>query len=91
MDKKHECIICKHYGIRTSEVEILEKNHIFDDSGLPVPISLCRKHAVELFKQGQKIFLLSHYKILVDLVASDDTKFLEVLEKTIKKHPNRIF
>jgi hypothetical protein len=90
MAKKKECTICKHYGRKTLEDQNLEKTQIYDETGTPVPINLCKAHSVELFKSGQKKFLLNHYKILVDLVASDEPKFLEILEKTIKKFPGSI-
>jgi hypothetical protein len=93
MAKQKACTICKHYGIETppDKQGELEKTNVFDESGTPVPILLCKKHSVELFKMGQKKFLLSHYKILIDLVGSDEMKFLEVLEKTIKKNTDQIF
>lgn len=85
MSKKIECTICKHYGNESPAGEEFEKTQIYDETGAPVPIRLCRSHSVELFKMGQKKFLLSHYKILVELVASDEPKFINVLEYTAKK------
>lgn len=89
--KKVECTICKHYGDETDDSKMLERTKIFDESGNPVNIILCRKHSVELFKLGQKKFLLTHYKILVDIIASDETKFLDILEKTIKSNADKIY
>jgi hypothetical protein len=89
--KRNECTICKHYGDETDKSKPLERTKVFDEAGNPVNILLCRKHSVELFKLGQKRFLLSHYKILVDIIASDETKFLDVLEKTIKGNPDKIW
>lgn len=91
MSKKKACTICKHYGVETPDEAVLERTQVFDETGTPVPILLCRSHSVELFKNGQKKFLLSHYKILVDLVGSDEMKFLEILEKTVKKNTDRLF
>lgn len=90
MDTKHYCVICKHYGIYHPEGTYLERTQIYDEEGIAVPILLCKKHSVELFKRGQKMFLVSHYKILVDLMDSDDIKFLEVLEKTVKRNQDKI-
>lgn len=93
MSKPKLCTICKHYGLETP-VELredLEKTQIFDEQGRIVTIQLCRKHAVDLFKTGQKRFLLSHYRILIDLVGSDELKFIELLEKTVLKNPNKIY
>ena len=89
MKKKVECTICKHYGNATPEGE-LERTQLYDDVGSPVKVNLCRSHSVQLFKLGQKKFLLSHYKILVDIMDSDEPKFLKVLEFTVKKHPESI-
>ena len=86
-----ECTICKHYGRTTDEPSKLEKNQIYDEVGTPVTILLCRNHAVELFKSGQKRFLTSHYKILVDIISSDETKFIEVLERTVRENMDDIF
>lgn len=91
MSKKRECTICKHYGRPTPDESSLERTQVYDETGSPVPINLCKSHSVQLFKLGQKKFLLSHYKILIDLVASDEPKFLEVLEKTIRKNQESIF
>jgi len=90
MGQERECTICKHYGLPTAASEILERTKLFDEEGAPAVIDLCVKHSVDLFKIGQRRFLLEHYKILVDLIASDEPKFLEILEKTIKKYPNQI-
>jgi len=87
--KKHECTICKHYGQKTATK--LERAQLFDEVGTPININLCRSHAVELFKNGQKKFLLSHYKILVDIISSDETKFLDILEKTIRGNLDEIY
>lgn len=91
MAKKRECTICKHYGRKSPESDDLERTQVYDETGAPVPINLCKAHSVELFKKGQKNFLLSHYKILIDLVASDEPKFLDVLERTVKKYPDKIY
>ena len=89
--KQKECVICKHYGEETSNTHQLEKTQIFDEIGNPLMILLCRSHAVELFKMGQRKFLLGHYKILVDIISSDETKFLEVLEKTVRSNRNDLY
>lgn len=90
MAKSRECTICKHYGIKTALSEDLERTQLYDETGTPVLIFLCRSHSVDLFKMGQRKFLLGHYKILVDLVDSDEPNFLDILERTIKKYPDQI-
>jgi hypothetical protein len=90
MSKKKECTICKHYGKAGAADQYLERTQVYDETGAPVGIYLCKSHSVELFKMGQRKFLLSHYRILVDLVDSDEPKFLEVLEKTVKRFPGEI-
>ncbi len=86
-----ECTICKHYGERTDSPRNLEKEQIYDEVGTPVNILLCRKHAVDLFKNGQKKFLIKHYKILVDIISSDEVKFLDILEKTVRENLDEIY
>ncbi|MBD66813.1 MAG: hypothetical protein CME62_16540 [Halobacteriovoraceae bacterium] len=86
---RKECTICKHLGHKTQGS--LERAQLFDEVGTPISIYLCRAHSVELFRSGQKKFLLSHYKILVDVISSDETKFLDVLEKTIRSNMDDIF
>lgn len=89
--KKKECTICKHHGQATLCQDSLEREFIFDETGTPIAIHLCRHHSVELFRMGQKKFLVQNYRILVDLVSTDEPKFLEVLEKTVKKYPELIY
>lgn len=86
-----ECTICKHYGERTDAPGKLEKEQIFDEVGTPVNILLCRKHSVELFRNGQKKFLIKHYKILVDIISSDEVKFLDILERTVRENLDEIY
>ncbi len=90
MSKKSECTICKHYGKQTPKGETLETAQLYDDNGAPVPIALCRTHSVQLFKLGQKSFLLSHYRILADLMDTDEKKFINLLDRTVRKFPDLI-
>jgi len=85
------CTICKHYGEETDTTHELDRQELFDEVGTPVSILLCQNHAVELFKSGQRRFLVSHYKILIDIISSDEVKFLEILEKTVKKNFDDIY
>lgn len=85
------CTICKHYGEANFEEKNLEKAQLFDETGTALNIFLCRKHAVELFKNGQRKFLVDHYKILVDLISSDEMKFIEILQKTVRENMDDIF
>lgn len=86
-----ECTICKHYGMPNQSPETLERAQVYDEVGTPVNILLCRNHAVELFQTGQKRFLVSHYKILVDIISSDEMKFLDILEKTVRDNLDDIY
>ncbi len=87
---KVECTICKHYGDESEDLQ-LERATIFDNAGTPVPLLLCRQHSVELFKMGQKKFLVNHYKILVEIISSDETKFLDLLERTVRENLDEIY
>ena len=86
-----ECTICKHYGEPTVQDRELDRQVIFDEVGTPVAIHLCNKHAVDLFKNGQRRFLVQHYKILVDIISSDEVKFLDILEKTVRENLDDIY
>lgn len=90
MSKKRECTICKHYGKATAEPDNLERTNLYDETGSPVAVNLCRSHSVQLFQSGQKKFLVAHYKILTELLASDEPKFLELLQKAAKSNPDLI-
>ena len=90
MERKQYCVICKHYGIHTEPETELDRANLYDEDGMSLTILLCRKHSVQLFKMGQKMFLLNHYKILVDLMDSDDTKFLQILEDTVKNNKDKL-
>ena len=81
-----ECTICKHYGEPTDDPEILEKAQIYDEVGTPVSINLCRQHSVDLFRKGQKKFLVQHSKILVDIISSDEAKILELIAQTVRNN-----
>lgn len=89
--RTRECTVCKHYGLETGQPEKLEHTKLFDEGDRVVNVLLCRKHSVDLFKQGQKNFLLDHYQILNEVINSDEPKFIELLEKTYRNNMDRIF
>ncbi len=84
------CTICKHYGRQTPSTEKLEKATLFNEEETVV-IHLCRSHSVDLFKNGQKNFLLAHHKILQEVVSSDSPDFLELLEKVFKENYHELY
>jgi hypothetical protein len=90
MAKKRECTICKHSNLETPKGEDLENSFLYEEDGEPIKIHLCRRHSVQLFKLGQKSFLLAHYRILVDLIDSDEKKFINILDKTVRKFPDSL-
>jgi hypothetical protein len=90
--KKRVCTICKHLGIHHHEQQQLDTGYLYDGvRARSVKLNLCRSHAVELFRQGQKKFLISKRKILYDLVNSDEKDFIRILEKTVQKHAHQIY
>lgn len=93
MSTKKVCTICKHLGVIKDSEEEVEIGYLFDGLaiGTPVKIRLCRKHSVELFKQGQKKFLLEYRRILYDLVNSDEMEFIKILEKTVRNNLDLIY
>lgn len=89
MNKK-KCTVCKYYNKNHFDQQ-LEGAEIYDYNGLRIPLLLCRKHSVDLFKVGQRRFLLDHYKILVGLVGFEDYRFLEVLHKNYRNNSDDIY
>jgi len=93
MSKSRECTICKHLGKKTYEDLELEAGFLYNelDGPAPVRVRLCRPHSVELFKLGQKKFLLNYKKILFDLVNSDEMEFVKILERTVRNNLDAIY
>lgn len=89
MSKDNRCVICKHKGISNSSN--LDANRIYNKSGSPIKVLLCRSHAVELFQIGQKNFFLQHHKILFNILNSDEVEFLVVLHDTVKEHIDSVY
>lgn len=85
-----QCTICKHYGLATPSPNKVERVSLFDGEE-SISIMLCQAHSVEIFKSGQKKFLLAHHKILEEVVSSDSPKFLELLEKTFKENYHELY
>lgn len=83
------CVICKHLD-ETRETS-LSFNYVYGNEGVPIRVLLCRKHEVELFKAGQKKFFLNYYKILADIVDSDEVEFMRLFEKTVRANLNEIY
>jgi len=88
-----ECTICKHNGERSSDLGELEAGFLYNDIDHPatIRIRLCRSHSVELFKIGQKKFLLEYHSILHDLVNSDEMEFIKLLDRVVKKNLDAIY
>lgn len=84
MKKDTKCIICKHKDLPVSSKYSHEM--IFDDKGNSVDITLCHGHSVDLFKSGQKNFLLKHHDILHSIISSEDSKFIRVLTQTARTY-----
>jgi hypothetical protein len=93
MGKIKACTICKHLGKNVAESTELEASFLYNDIENPasVKIRLCRAHSVQLFKLGQKKFLLHHKQILYDLVNSDEMDFVRILERTLHKNQNSMY
>ena len=90
MNESKKCTICKHLGLETPNLLDVERSYLYENNGDAVAVFLCRTHAVQLFKLGQKSFLLSHYQILNDCVDTDEKKFINILEQTVRKFPDYI-
>lgn len=88
--KSHYCVICKHQGDHR-EYDRIETCTLYDDCGQVVKIQLCPFHSTDLFKKGQKKFLLNNYKILVDLFETDDPKFIDMLRRNFERYKDEIY
>jgi len=93
MEKVKACTICKHLGKVTEESRDLDASFLYNDIDNPasIKIRLCRSHSVELFKLGQKRFLINHKQILHDLVNSDEMEFIRILERTLHKNLDALY
>lgn len=83
------CVICKHMGNQFSSK--LEQNTVYGHGDEPIRVILCRNHAVELFRCGQKRFFIRHYHILFDVLETQENAFLDVMYKTIKNSLDDIY
>ena len=81
--KPRECTICKYYGKRNAHNP--SKEVVYDENNTPIVIHLCRHHAIELFKLGQRRFFLKHFAMANDVIGSDESKFLDLLLRTASK------
>ena len=88
MEKVKACTICKHLGKIRKESIDLDASFLYNviDNPASIKIRLCRSHSVELFKLGQKKFLINHKQIMYDLVNSDEMEFIRILERTLRKN-----
>lgn len=90
MSKKDpRCVICKHLDVRLSGN--LNHNFVYGEEGAPIRVLLCRRHEVELFKSGQKKFFLNYYRILLEVIDSDEVEFMRLFERTVHEHINDIY
>lgn len=88
-NKDHRCVICKHLDMMHSDN--LNFNFVYGEHGNPIRVLLCRRHEVELFKGGQKKFFLNYYRILLDVVNSDEVEFMKLFEKTVRSNLDKIY
>ena len=90
--RRKVCTICKHLGLDHHHEQQLDTGYLYDGvRARSIKLILCRSHAVELFRQGQKKFLISKRKILYDLVNSDEKDFIRILEKTVQQNTDLIY
>lgn len=89
---KKKCTICKHLGKSTKCHEELDMGYFYDGYSVlgPVKARLCRSHSVELFKRGQKRFLLNYRSILYDVINSDEVEFIRILDETVRRNERTI-
>ncbi|MCO4753669.1 MAG: hypothetical protein KC478_04270 [Bacteriovoracaceae bacterium] len=89
MKKDKRCVICKHMD--SLGTDNLNYNHVYSETGQRIDVLLCRKHDVELFQMGQRAFFLKHHKMLLNVVGSDEGKFISLMGRTVQKYYNQIY
>jgi hypothetical protein len=90
--KSTECTICKFHSSTGNYINSASSREtVFDDAGAPIAIPLCHHHAVELFKLGQKRFLLNQYNTAKDLIGYDEDRLLGLIFKTAQRNFDKIF
>ena len=87
--KDPRCVICKHLDVVYSNN--LDFNYVYGEEGSPIRVLLCRRHEVELFQMGQKKFFLNYYKILLEILDSDEAEFMRLFEKTVRSNLDDIY
>lgn len=87
--KSRECTICKYYGRRNTH--LTSREMVYDETGSPIVINLCRHHAIELFKIGQQKFFMKYFQIANDVVGTDENQFLDLLIRTARKNLEKIY
>lgn len=87
--KDPRCVICKHLDVVYSNN--LDFNYVYGEEGAPIRVLLCRRHEVELFQMGQKKFFLNYYKILLEILDSDEVEFMRLFEKTVRSNLDDIY
>ena len=67
--RKDHCCICK---FKPDHSHKNGEDSIFDSKGNSINITLCYTHSVELFKTGQKAFLLRHKNSFSEKIGSEN-------------------
>ena len=88
--QKCQCTLCKYYGNFNGYSDTYQEK-VFDEAGRSIVVNLCRSHAIELFRLGQKNFFLRHYKITTDVIGTNDSAFLNLMIKTVHKFKDAVY
>ena len=86
---KKYCSICQCYGVHEETApEYLSVEKVYDEKGNTVKATLCRTHAVELFKIGQKNFFVKHHNRAQDIIVDDisNTFFFNLMFRVAQKY-----
>lgn len=90
MKRNRECVICSHLGDNNYSKDSLEVMSLFSEYGHEHKFLFCKNHSIELFKLGQKKFLLNYMNILADVMETNNPEFLTLLEQYVKRYYHEV-
>jgi len=68
--KKPRCLICKY--TKPNEEQMVKVNYLYPGSDKSIRIILCESHSVELFKSGQRAFLIQYYSLFQGFYGNEE-------------------
>lgn len=81
----HKCTICKFYDAANGN-NVSDREMVFDESGNSIKVDLCRHHAVELFRMGQRKFFVNHSRIAQNIIGFDEDRLIGLMLRTASRN-----